>query len=111
MLGISQPGRRIKALCRWVWDHYILILMTYLPLQAGVNFAVYWDQPDYGFRPLGPGVFLTCLFPALWLVIYVGCGAIARRRRLVTDLPRHAAPAAPGPGDAEGEVSDDRRGD
>jgi hypothetical protein len=72
---------RTKAFGRWLWDHYIIILMTYLPLQALTNFAAHWDHPEYGFKPLGYGVFLTCLFPALWLAIYVGCGIIARKRR------------------------------
>ena len=76
-----KPFARIRSAGRWLWDHYVLILMAYLPLQAALNFIGHWDHPEYGFRPLGPGVFLTCLFPVLWLAIYIGCGAIARRRR------------------------------
>ena len=104
MSVVRQIGRWLKALGRWVWDHYVPILMTYLPLQAFVNFAVYWDHRDYGFRPLGAGVFLTCLFPVIWLLIYLFCGVIARRNQVVADLRRSLRDAGGAPDDSEGEV-------
>lgn len=98
MPATRQIRSRLKAIARWAWDHYVPIFMAYLPLQALVNFAVHWDRPDYGFRQFGPGVFLTCLFPAIWLLIYVFCGVIARRNRLVADLRRQLDNAATPPG-------------
>ncbi len=87
MNAATRRFARTKAVARWLWDHYIPMLMAYLPLQALVNFAVHWDHPEYGFRPLGYGVYFTCLFPALWLAIYIGCGVIARRRTTEEGAP------------------------
>lgn len=79
-MATDRTAGWIKTLGTWVWQHYVPLVMCYLPVQACVNFAVYWDHPDYGFRELGAGVFLTCLFPAAWLLVYMLCGVIARRR-------------------------------
>ncbi len=89
MTAKPQRFRRLRGFFRWVWDHFIPITMTYLPLQAFVNFAVYWDHPVYGFQPLGLGVFLTCLFPVIWLLIYVLCGVIARRNQVIAESKGH----------------------
>lgn len=103
-------GKRVESICRWVWDHYVPILMTWLPLQAFVNFAVHWDTPDYGFRPLGLGVFLTCLFPLIWLLIYAFCGVIARRSELLASARRQIEQSSPGVVGGSTEVDDARRG-
>ena len=103
-------GTRARSICRWVWDHYVPILMTWLPLQAFVNFAAHWDTPDYGFRPLGLGVFLTCLFPLIWLLIYAFCGVIARRNELLDSARRQIEQSSPSVAGSSTEIDDARRG-
>jgi len=84
--------------------------MTYLPLQAFANFAVHWDRPDYGFRPLGLGVFLTCLFPVIWLLIYAFSGVIARRNELLALARRQMEQSGSDVARESTEVDDARRG-
>ena len=110
MATARRTSRRLRLLGRWVWDHYVPIFMAYLPLQAFANFAAHWDHPDYGFSRLGLGVFLTCLFPVNWLLVYVFCGVIARRNRLVTEMRGQLEHARRQEPQNEGEVDhDDRR--
>ena len=103
-------GKRVKSICRWVWDRYVPILMTWLPLQAFLNFAAHWDRPDYGFRPLGPGVFLTCLFPLIWLLVYAFCGVIAQRDEALDSARTQIEQSNPGVARSSTEVDDARRG-
>ena len=105
----QRAGKRLKALGGWIWDHYVPIFIAYLPLQAFANFAVHWDHPDYGFRRFGVGVFLTCLFPAFWLLVYVLCGVIARRNRLIAEMRGQLEHTARSGGQDEGEVGNDNR--
>ena len=109
MATARRAGKRLKALAGWVWDHYVPIFIAYLPLQAFANFAVHWDHPDYGFRRFGVGVFLTCLFPVIWLLVYVFCGAIARRSQPITEMPGQLEHAARPGGQSEGEIDNDDR--
>jgi len=99
---------RIRTFLRWVWKHYVLILMIYLPLQAFVNFAVHWDRPDYGFSQFGVGVFLTCLFPVIWLMIYTFCGVIARQNELLAEARRQISQSDSLGADGQTEVDHDR---
>ncbi|MFC1889725.1 hypothetical protein ACFL4G_08225 [Thermodesulfobacteriota bacterium] len=69
-----------KSTLRWIWEYFIPILMGLYIVEMIVFFTVFWEHPEFGFSHFGPTLYLTLLFPLLWLAIYVLCGAIAKRR-------------------------------
>jgi len=54
--------------------------MGFFVVEMIVFFTVYQDHPEFGFGHFGPKLYLTLLFPLLWLAVYVACGIIAKRR-------------------------------
>lgn len=65
---------------RWIWKHFIPILMGFYIVEMIVFFTIYQEHPEFGFSHFGAGLYLTLLFPLFWLTVYVFCGIIAKRR-------------------------------
>ena len=68
-----------KSILRWVWKNFIPILIGLYTVEMLVFFTLFWDHPEHGFSHFGPALYLTLLFPLLWLAIFVLCGVLAKR--------------------------------
>ena len=56
------------------------------------------------------GVFLTCLFPLIWLLVYAFCGVIAQRDEALDSARTQIEQSNPGVARSSTEVDDARRG-
>ncbi len=54
-----------------IWKHLVAWFILFEIIVGIWNFSVYYYDPTYGFNSFGPIVYLTLIFPCIWLCFYL----------------------------------------
>jgi hypothetical protein len=61
----------IKGFFKSVWKHFTAWFILLSDLIFVINMIRYYDDPLYGFNIFGPIVFISALFPLIWVLLYI----------------------------------------
>jgi len=74
---------KIKLLLKIIWNNLIPILIIYFLLDVLISILFAWNNTIYGFSQFGPIIFISLIFPLIWIFIYVLCRKIENNKNKI----------------------------